>query len=133
MSKITLTSFTLLSLLFLGTSSANHAAQSKQNTADSQPARPSVDERGTGTFQKLIVETGSVTMDLDLNRLNGINSIAATSATLHFAAGSNSFFPILVFNDLLRGVTPGTIVRRCRDHISIAVDVDVGRVRAPPF
>src|SRR5437870_11496792 len=26
----------------------------------------------TGTFQKMIVENGSVTMDLDLNRLSGI-------------------------------------------------------------
>src|SRR6266568_3383796 len=107
MSKITLTSFTLLSLLFLGTSSGNYAAQSKQNTADSQPAHPSVDEHGAGTFQKMIVENGSVTMDLDLNRLNAINSIAATSATLHFAAAANSFFTILVFNDLLRGPEPG--------------------------
>ena len=31
------------------------------------------------------------------------------------------------------GIVIQTIVRRCRDHISIAVDVDVGRGRAPPF
>src|SRR6266403_4617420 len=99
MSKITLNSFTLLSLLFLGTSSGNYAAQSKQNTSDAP----------TSTFQKMIVENGSVTMNLDLNRLNGINSIAATSATLHFAAAANSFFTILVFNDLLRTPEPGSM------------------------
>ena len=67
MSKITLTSFALLLLLFFGNSSRNYAAQSKQNTSDAP----------TGTLQKMIVENGSVTMDLDLNRLNGISSIAA--------------------------------------------------------
>jgi hypothetical protein len=28
---------------------------------------------------------------------------------LHFAAAPNSFFPILVFNDLLRGLQPGSM------------------------
>ena len=42
-------------------------------------------------------------MNLDLNRLNGISFALARPATLHFAAAANSFFPILVFNDLLRG------------------------------
>ena len=64
MSRITLTCFALLLLLFLGNSSENYAAQSKQNTSDAP----------TGTLQKMIVENGSVTMDLDLNRLNGISS-----------------------------------------------------------
>ena len=52
MSRITLTCFALLLLLFLGNSSENYAAQSKQNTSDAP----------TGTFQKMIVENGSVTM-----------------------------------------------------------------------
>jgi hypothetical protein len=99
MSRITLTFFTLLSLLFLGSSLENYAAQSKPNTSDAP----------TGTLQKMIVENGSVTMDLDLNRFNAISSAGVRPATLNFAAGSNSFFPILVLNDLLRGVTPGTI------------------------
>ena len=58
MSRITLTGFALLLLLFLGNSSENYAAQSKPNTSDAP----------TGTFQKMIVENGSVTMNLDLNR-----------------------------------------------------------------
>ena len=70
MSKITLTIFALLPLLFLGNSSGDYAAQSKQNTADSQPGH-GLDEGGTGTLQKMIVETGSVSINLDLNRLNG--------------------------------------------------------------
>ena len=56
----------------------------------------------------MIVETGSVTMRLDLSRLNGVSSVARP-ATLHFATAANSFFPILVFNDQLRGPEPGSI------------------------
>jgi len=116
MSKLTLTVFSLLSLLFLGNSSRNYAADSatasaaktqfKQTTPESQPARSSLDERGTGTLQKMIVENGSVSMNLDLNRLTSQGlpgSLVARPVTLGFVAGANSFFPILVFNDLLRG------------------------------
>jgi len=100
MHKITFLSFTLLLILFLGgNGSENYAAQPKQGTSQAP----------TDTIQKLIVETGSITMDLNVDRLNGISSAGIRPATLNFAAGSNSFFPILVFNDLLRGVTPGTI------------------------
>src|SRR6267142_1731459 len=98
MSRITLTSFALLLLLFLGNSSENYAAQSKLNTSDAP----------TGTSQKMIVENGSVTMRLDLSRLNEISSFARP-ATLHFATAANSFFSILVLNDQLRGPEPGSI------------------------
>src|SRR6266446_2857383 len=99
MSKITLTCFALLLLLFLGNSSENYAAQSKLNTFDAP----------TGTFQKMIVENGSVTMNLDLNRFNAISSVPARVTTLGFAAAANSFFTILVFNDLLRSPEPGSM------------------------
>jgi hypothetical protein len=62
-----------------------------------------------GTFQKLIVENGSVTMDLDLNGLNGSISLVARPIALQFAIGANSFFPILVFNDQLRGPELGSM------------------------
>src|SRR6476659_1449122 len=99
MSKITLTGFALLVLLFLGNSTGNYAAQPKQK--DSDPP--------TGTFQRMIAENGSVTMELDLNLLNGINSVGGRPTTLHFATAANSFFPILVFNDQLRGPEPGSM------------------------
>ena len=57
----------------------------------------------------MIVENASVTMQLDLNGLNGSSSLVARPVTLHFAAAPNSFFPILVFNDLLRGLQPGSM------------------------
>ncbi len=99
MLKIVLTAFTLpLLLLFLGSSPRNYAAQNKK-TSDAP----------TGTFQKMIVQNGSVTIGLDLNRLNGTNSMPAKPATLNFAVAANSFLPVLVFNDLLRGLAPGSI------------------------
>ena len=64
---------------------------------------------GTGTLQKMIVESGSVTIDLDLNGFNGNSSLVARPVTLQFAVGPNSFFPILVFNDLLRGPEQGSM------------------------
>jgi hypothetical protein len=63
----------------------------------------------SGTVQKMIVENASVTMQLDLNGLNGSNSLVARPVTLHFAAAPSSFFPVLVFNDLLRGLQPGSM------------------------
>ena len=81
MSKITCTCFALILLLFLGNSSGNYAAQSKQKTADAR----------TDTLQKMIVQSGSVTMQLDLNRLNG-TSFTGKTATLQFAIAANSFF-----------------------------------------
>src|SRR5437870_2004998 len=99
MSKLTLTGFMLLLLLLLGNSSGNYAAQSKQKTSGAP----------TGTLQKMIVENGSVTMDLDLSRLNGISFAPQKAVTLQFAVAANSFFTILVFNDLLRGPEQGSM------------------------
>ena len=63
----------------------------------------------SGTLQKMIVENGSVTMDLDLNRLNGTGSAVRSPARLQFAVATNSFFSVLVFNDLLRGPDHGSM------------------------
>ena len=108
MSKITVIGFALLLFLFLGNNSATFAAQSSQNTSDAP----------TGTFQKMIVENGSVTLKLDLNGLNGSDALITRPVTLNFAAATNSFFSILVFNDLLRGPQPGSIalVPQARPH-----------------
>src|SRR5438876_5467731 len=63
----------------------------------------------SGTLQKMIVENGSITMDLDLNGLNGNGSLVARPVRLNFAVAANSFFSILVFNDLLRGPEAGSM------------------------
>jgi hypothetical protein len=99
MSKIWLNGFALLSVLFFANASGNNASQSNQNASQAL----------TGTLQKMIVEDASVTMQLDLNGLNGSSSLVARPVTLHFAAAPNSFFSILVFNDSLRGLQPGSI------------------------
>jgi hypothetical protein len=57
----------------------------------------------------MIVENGSVTMDLDLNRLNGISAASGKLEQVRFLVAANSFFPILVFNDLLRGLERGSM------------------------
>ena len=79
------------------------AAQPKSKTAHSGVPRGPA----SGTLQKMIVESGTVTIDLDLNGLNGSNSVVARPITLQFAVGTNSFLPILVFNNLLRGAEEG--------------------------
>ncbi len=99
MSKICLTGFALLSVLFLANASENNASQPQQNASGAL----------TGTLQKMIVDDASVTIQLDLNGLNGSNSLLARPVTLQFAAAPNSFFSILVFNDLLRALQPGSI------------------------
>ena len=76
----------------------------------------------SGTLQKMIVENASVTMQLDLNGLNGSNSLVARPVTLHFAAAPNSFFPILVFNDLLRGLEPGSMELALQNSSSAGVN-----------
>jgi hypothetical protein len=104
MLKKALTAF-ILPLLFLldpsDAGSANSAAQ-KQKSPDNQ-------NEVTGILQKLIVESGTVTMELDLNRLNGITSPPGGAVRAQFAVAANSFFPILVFNDSLRGAEPGSM------------------------
>ena len=99
MLKKTLTAFTLCFLSLLGSGWENYAAQPSQKMSDA----------ATGTLQKMIVENGSVTLDLDLNGLNGSSSLVARPVTLHFTAAANSFFPILVFNDLLRAAESGSM------------------------
>jgi len=99
MSKMTRTSFALVSVLFLANSYETYAAQPKQHASGAP----------TGTLQKMIVENGSVTLNLDLNGLNGSNDLVTRPIALQFAAGTNSFLPILVLNDELRGLDPGSI------------------------
>src|SRR6266496_4884555 len=86
------------------------SSQAASKTARSpQRAGSAIATAPTGTLQKVIVENGSVTLNLDLNRLNGINSDTQNLQQVHFAVAANSFFPILIFNDLFRGIEPGSL------------------------
>jgi hypothetical protein len=99
MSKKLFTYVTLPLLLLFCNSLQNSVAGSKQKSADAQ----------TGTLEKMIVASGSVVMDVDLNRLNGVNSATAKSETLRFTVAADSFFTVLVFNNILRGPEQGSI------------------------
>ena len=103
MSKLTLTGLALpLFLLF-----ASPQATSPKALGGTPKVVQSQGQ--SGTLQKMIVESGSVTMDLDLNRFNGIGSGGQGTVRLQFAVAANSFFSILVFNDLLRGPDHGSM------------------------
>ena len=93
--------FTLPLVLLLSNSSGNSASQSPEKKPEHQ----------SGTLEKMIVANGNVTMDLDLNRLNGTGSGTAQSQrqSIRFQIGSNSFFTILVFDNALRGAEPSSM------------------------
>src|SRR6266404_6808341 len=106
-----LTAFMLPLLLFFSSrDEGSPNASSAPNTSPSSPGQ-------SGTLQKMIVASGSATMDLDLDKINGISSTTGRLETapspklseLHFAVAPNSFFPILVFNNMLRGPKPGSM------------------------
>src|SRR5690242_10268359 len=120
--KMTLGSLVLPAVLFftsVNPGSANSAIKQNHNGSDQ-----------TGTLQKMIVENGSITIQLDLNGLNGSGSLVARPLTLQFAAAANSFFPILVFNDLLRGLEPGSMPLAFQDSSSGSVNPP-GKLPAP--
>jgi hypothetical protein len=77
-----LTGFVLLLALLLGNSSGNYAAQSRQKTSAGL----------NDTLQKMIVQNGSVTMDLDLNRLNGLNASTVLTIYEHPIRRRGQFF-----------------------------------------
>jgi hypothetical protein len=91
--------FVLPLLLLSINSSQNSVAQPREGSPQGE----------TGTREKLIVDRGSAAMDLDLNRLNGIASTAPKPGTLRFEVRPNSFFTILVFNNVLRGPVLGAM------------------------
>ena len=85
------------SLLLLSNSTGNSAVQSTIKTP----------EGSAGTLEKLVVASGSIVMDLDLNRLNGSAANESKLQTLHFGVAPNGFFTILVTNKELRGPEMG--------------------------
>src|SRR5438477_5895512 len=93
--------FALPLLLFLSNSSGNSASQSTGKSGDGQAA----------TLERMIVATGKVTLDLNLDRLKGIPSEAQESKLVpfRFEVSPDSFFTIRVLNDVLRGPLPGSM------------------------
>src|ERR1700757_459623 len=104
MKKKALTTFILPFLLLLHPPDAGCASP-----AGHQQESPDNPHEATGILQKMIVESGTATMELDLNRLNGISVAPQKQEQLRFDIAADSFFSILVFNDLLRGAEQGSI------------------------
>src|SRR5437762_3278105 len=103
MSKAIVSCFILPFCLLFAWSETDGGTESAQKQSSAS------NENANGTLQKMIVENGSVTLNLDLNGLNGSNDLTSRPVTLQFAAATNSFLPILVFNNRLRGLEPGSI------------------------
>ena len=129
MLKKILIALTLSSLVLLGNYAVQSAAGRNRGGESSQKTAAAA----TGTLQKMIVENGSVTMDLDLNRLNGINSATQSLQQAHFAASANSFFPVLVFNNQLRGPIPGSMALIPVEATAPAAGVSVSQATRLPL
>lgn len=65
----------------------------------------------TGTFEKMIVASGSVAMDLDLSKINGTSNVSKETRTnlLRFDVEKDSFFTVIVFNNEFRGPMPSAM------------------------
>ena len=86
MSKITLTGFGLvLVVCFLGIPPGITQPNPNRKIPTRRPAQ----------LQRMIVQSGSVTMQLDLNRMNGISSVAGKPTTLHLVAAANYLFSVI--------------------------------------
>ncbi|MEP6821365.1 MAG: hypothetical protein ABI946_03345 [Chthoniobacterales bacterium] len=94
--------FTLSLLLLLLNGSANSASPTRDASGDQ-----------TVTRERLMMDSGTVTLALDLNRLEAGRAPAETAEvkrdTVRFQVAPNTFFTILRFNGVLRGAEPGMI------------------------
>src|SRR4051794_2774399 len=98
MSKKLLSHFTLTAALLFSVGLAMAQAKLPEQSLENQ----------TGTLEKMVVASGNVAIDLDLNRLQGISG-ESKSETFNFGVDPNSFFTILVFNRDLRGPLPSSL------------------------
>jgi hypothetical protein len=62
----------------------------------------------SGILEKMIVANGTVTMNVDMQRL-GINRAKGDDNQLRFETVPNAFFTVLVFNNEFRGPIPGSM------------------------
>ena len=63
------------------------------------------------TLETLIIDSGSVDLKLDVNRLNGLTTRGDSApTTVRFTAAPESFFRMVAFDNELRGTTGGSIV-----------------------
>ncbi len=104
----------------INNSSDKSVARSKQNSPENQGSQ-------TGTLEKMTVAHGSAAMDIDLNRLNGIDSSSKMNS-VRFTVSPNSFFTILVFNKDLRGPELGSMALIPQSSASPALDASFNQL-----
>src|SRR6476660_6103817 len=83
-------------LLFFGDSTDNTASSAKQDA-------------GTGTLKKMVPQSGTVTLDLDLNSVRPETPRSRDGRSVAFALPSDSFLAVLIFNNEVRTPLPGSI------------------------
>src|SRR5262249_1518182 len=103
MLKIALTALMLPLLLLFG--SHDNGSSNAPNSAKTNLSR----QGESGTLQKMVVANGSVSMDIDLNRINGVNSTTRQLEALHFGVAPASLFSGFVFNKVLRRADTGSM------------------------
>jgi len=115
----------LMSLFLVSNSSDKSLVQIQQEDANTQ----------TGTLEKVIVASGNVAMDLDLNQLGERRSKSQVK-TLSFNVAPNSFFTALVFNGDLRGLEPGSMALAPQSDANLPAPLSASYrqliIRAPP-
>ncbi len=95
----------LISLLLLGYSSDNSLTR---------VSRPGPGPE-TGTLEKLTIASGTVSLELDVNRLSGIRSRSQIQS-LRFNVAPDSFFASIAFNNEFRGLQPGSMTILPQEH-----------------
>lgn len=72
----------------------------------------------TGILEKMVAANGSVSLKLDLARLNAKGSKSRDNV-MRFDVSSDTFFTSLAFNDEFRGPLPGTLTLVAKNSISL--------------
>jgi hypothetical protein len=63
----------------------------------------------SGTLEKLVAESGTISIGLNLDRVNGTNDKSAHLTELQFDVAANSFFSAMAYNGELRGTLPSSL------------------------
>lgn len=100
--------FAVLPLLIFFGFGTNYLMNGVEDTAQIPGNGPTAT---SGTVEKLIVASGNVSMDIDMNRLGGAlaRSKGTSTGELRFEVEPDTFFTIMTLNGELRGPLPSTM------------------------
>lgn len=66
-------------------------------------------KQDSGILEKMVVESGSVALNIDMGKLTGVRSDGIEAKTVRFEVARDSFYTILVYNGELRGPLPSSL------------------------